>query len=89
MKWQLVEMKKYPEILYILAIVDQTRFLGVSLLHLFILLGNTRGHPNHLVISLQKQTRNPNHLKLCLWLTDKNHLAGKSPIRRYLFPAIS
>ena len=30
MKWQLMEMKKYPEILYILAIVDQTRFLGVS-----------------------------------------------------------
>ena len=59
MKWQLVEMKKYPEILYILAIVDQTRFLGVSLLHLFILLGNTRGHPNHLFISLQKQVRNP------------------------------
>ena len=46
---------------YILAIVDQTRFLGVSLLHLFILLGNTCGHPNHLVISLQKQMRKPNH----------------------------
>ena len=58
--------EEIPEILYILANVGQTKFLGVSLLHLFILLGNTRGHLNHLVISLQKQTRNPNHLKLCL-----------------------
>ena len=53
--------EEIPKILYILAIVGQTKFLGVSLLHPFILLGNTRGHPNHLVISFQKQIRNPNH----------------------------
>ena len=64
-------MTRYPEFLYIFAIVGQTKFLGVSLVYLFILLG----WEGSWAITDKKSES----LKIMFMITDKKSLSRKKP----------